>query len=55
VKGRNFLVDKFAKAVAKGFVVGGEEGSFDHGSALMGVWLGIFRKQMLCKKEYSAY
>jgi hypothetical protein len=31
VEGRDFLVDEAAEAVAEGFVVGAEQGAFDHG------------------------
>jgi len=46
---------KRAKAVAEGFVVGGEQGAFDHGDLLVAESRAvIFTKHLLGKKQYTA-
>jgi hypothetical protein len=45
MKRRDFFVDKAAEAVAEGFVVRGEKGSFDHGGCSQ---LGVLISQSNC-------
>jgi hypothetical protein len=50
MKGNNLFVKKAAKAITKGFVVGGKQGAFNHGKGPVRL---IYTKQMLGKKQYT--
>jgi hypothetical protein len=52
VKGRNFFVHEAAKAAAKGFVIGIEQGTWNHDCHLSDVEESIYTERLLGESLY---